>query len=344
MSRERGLPMERTECWIRVLLVIQGLLGLAMLLVFIGQSEQGVLLVVILVVLMMVAQAVTFSRIKREINKTLGHVDDTINELIAGGRSQYFSANEDSLLGKFQTQIAALYELLKADQKREQAFRNQTEQSVSNLVHQLNTPITNISLYSDFLLEDDLPADKRKQFAQSIGSQADKLSFLGEGFAKVSRLEAGIITLAPQQQPVLPVVLAAIDELTAKASAHGNEIVLLGDQGLSAQLDAKWTREALLNVLDNAVKYSYRDTAIVVELLAYELFIRINVINDGLPIVSEERAQVFQRFYRAETVKELPGVGLGLYLTREILKGQGGYIKASETNDGQTMFSLYLLK
>ena len=285
-----------------------------------------------------------FTRIRREVDGTLSQVDDTIRSLLEGRQEQYFSPNEDTLLGKFQTEIAALYELLTAGKAREEAAREELERTISHLVHQLNTPITNIRLYSNFLLEEDLTAQERQRFAQHIQAQAEKVSFLGEGFAKLSRLETGIMRFKVEHQPILPMVLAAIDGASAKASAHGNTIVLTGDQQLAARFDPKWTQEALFNVLDNAVKYSDSHTTIAVEMTAYELFVRISVTDSGQALAAEEYAQVFQRFYRSEAVREQEGVGLGLYLAREILRSQGGYIKAESLHDGRVRFSLYLLK
>ena len=286
----------------------------------------------------------TFTAIEREVDGTLIQVDETIRALLDGRQEQYFSPNEDTLLGKFQTEIAALYELLTAGKAREEAAREELERTISHLVHQLNTPITNIRLYSNFLLEEDLTAEERQRFAQHIQAQAEKVSFLGEGLAKLSRLETGVMRLKVEHQPILPMVLAAIDGASAKASAHGNTIVLTGDQQLAARFDPKWTQEALFNVLDNAVKYSDSHTPIAVEMIAYELFVRISVTDSGQALAAEEYAQVFQRFYRSEAVREQEGVGLGLYLAREILRSQGGYIKAESLHDGRVRFSLYLLK
>ena len=285
-----------------------------------------------------------FAYIRREVEGTLIQVDETIRGLLDGRQVQYFSPNEDTLLGKFQAEIAALYELLTAGKAREEAAREELERTISHLVHQLNTPITNIRLYSDFLLEEELTTMERQRFAQHIRAQAEKVSFLGEGFAKLSRLETGIMSFAVERRPILSMVLAAIDAVAAKASAHGNTIVLSGDQQLEARFDSKWTQEALFNVLDNAVKYSRSGTAIEVEMCAYELFVRISVTDDGQTLSTEEYAQIFQRFYRSDTVREQEGVGLGLYLTREILRSQGGYVKAESLHDGRVRFDLYLLK
>ena len=106
-------------------------------------------------------------------------------------------------------------------------------------------------------------------------------------------------------------------------------------------IDGKWTAEALGNLLDNAIKYT-REGGITVKTTPYELFLRLDITDTGMGIPEEEQAKIFTRFYRSEAVKEQEGVGIGLYLTREIVSRQGGYLKvSSETGKGST-FSVFL--
>ena len=336
--------MDQSEKSIRLLWAALLLVGAGFLLAAAVFRQLAWWLLFIWTTLSIGLSAFTFARIRRQVNQTMERVDETIAALVDGRRTDAFDPNADTFLGKFQTQIMALYQILEATRQREKTLRQQMESSVSDLVHQLNTPITNIALYGDFLLNEDLTEEERRHCTRAIVSQTEKLGFLGEGFAKISRLENDIIHLKPAAAPLLPVVLQAIDQVQAKAAAHGNTIVLLGDQQLICQMDSKWTGEALYNLLDNAVKYSDPDTAITVSMAAYDIFVRVDVLDRGLILAQEDYAKVFQRFYRANEAADKNGVGLGLYLAREIIRGQGGYIKAGQSPDGQMCFSLFLLK
>ena len=336
--------MDQSEKSIRLLWAALLLVGAGFLLAAAVFQQLAGSLLFIGTALSIGLSAFTFARIRRQVNQTMERVDETIAALVDGRRTDAFDPNADTFLGKFQTQIMALYQILEATRQREKTLRQQMESSVSDLVHQLNTPITNIALYGDFLLNEDLTEEERRHCTRAIVSQTEKLGFLGEGFAKISRLENDIIHLKPAAAPLLPVVLQAIDQVQAKAAAHGNTIVLLGDQQLICQMDSKWTGEALYNLLDNAVKYSDPDTAITVSMAAYDIFVRVDVLDRGLILAQEDYAKVFQRFYRANEAADKNGVGLGLYLAREIIRGQGGYIKAGQSPDGQMCFSLFLLK
>ena len=218
-----------------------------------------------------------YQKIKKEANQTMQQVDDTLEQLIQGNERNYFSKKEDSLLGKFQTQVGRLYDIHRAHEQREKELRAQMSSAISDLVHQINTPIANIKMYSEFLKEGALTPEEYQHFADNLEQQAEKLSWLGEGFSKVSRLETGIISLKPEVQPILPVLLAAIDQVSLKAQKHENDIQLEGSQTLKARLDRKWTEEVFFNLLDNAVKYSSRGSIILVELWEYEMYICVNI-------------------------------------------------------------------
>lgn len=108
--------------------------------------------------------------------------------------------------------------------------------------------------------------------------------------------------------------------------------------------DRKWTTEAIYNILDNAVKYGKERSTIDISVNAYELFVCITIRNEGKGIPEEEIPRIFQRFYRGNNASETEGVGIGLYLARQIVEAQGGYIKVTSEADGKTGFSVYLPK
>lgn len=303
-----------------------------------------ILLVAVILILAVVLALVLlrYKKMEKFADRAMIQANDIMEQLILGREVKYFSENEDSLLGKFQARAGRLYDIHSAQEQREKELRDQISRSVSDLVHQINTPIANIKMYSEFLKEDSLTTEERRHFADNLERQARKLSWLGEGFAKVSRLETGIISLKPKLQPVLPVVLSAVDQVSLKAEQHGNDICLEGRQDLKACLDRKWTEEVFFNLLDNAVKYSAPESRIFVELLEYEMYIRINVCSQGTKVEREEFARVFQRFYRGRNAEEQEGVGLGLYLAREIVNGQRGYMKGEYELEKGNVFSVFL--
>lgn len=252
-----------------------------------------------------------------------GQIDETVLSSIENSMARFL---EDSCLA--------------GENLREQKGRIQT--LISDISHQTATPISNILIYSQ-LLEELCQEQEEREYAAVVGRQAEKLKFLLDSLVKVSRLENGII----QTNPVLGSVGSLVEEVRAmgesKAAKKEISIETKGeDLPVTAYFDYRWTVEALYNLVDNAIKYTDSGGKIQIEVIPYAIFCRINVTDDGRGICEEDQAKIFQRFYRSKDVLEQEGVGLGLYLTREILKGEGGYLKVSSKKGQGSTFSVFL--
>ena len=211
---------------------------------------------------------------------------------------------------------------------------------IADISHQTKTPLANILLYTELLKEEDPGNNENRALLEA---QAKKLDFLIRSLVKMSRLETGILVLHPEKNEVSLLLEEARDQYIALAQEKGLYLHVLWQEaeGISACFDPKWTLEALGNLIDNAIKYT-ETGGITVRVKAYELFICIEVADTGIGIAEEEQAKIFGRFYRSQQVADRAGVGIGLYLAREILRQQSGYMKlASEEGEG-AVFSMYL--
>lgn len=310
-----------------------------------GASPDMVLYMTVLAVLYGGANLAVFCidyfMVAKNVNDALYRLSNMVEELIGGKETTVFPVAEDTILSKLQEQLFRLYDIRRSYEERERKFRKQLNENIGNLVHQINTPITNLKIYAGFLKRDDLTEEEKIRFAQCVEKQADKLGWLGEGFSKMSRLEAGIIRQRPEKQEVLPVILNAVNQVMEKAGRKGMDIRLAGEQHIWAVIDGKWTSEAVFNVLDNAVKYGNGGSCIEIELLELTGYAQVSVRNEGIGIEKEEYHKVFQRFYRGKKTAEEEGVGLGLAIAREVLEGEQGYMKVETLCDGRTEFSFY---
>jgi signal transduction histidine kinase len=222
--------------------------------------------------------------------------------------------------------------------------RNKIKTLISDISHQTRTPAANILLYSGLLLENENLDESAAQMAGDIQSQAEKLKFLLDALVKMSRLETGVLTVEAKPQPVKPLISAAVSEAYPKITEKSIDLTVSADEGLFAHFDMKWTKEAFYNILENAVKYTDADGSIKISATSYEIFVRLDVADTGVGISPDEYTDIFKRFYRSPRTREQDGIGVGLYLAREILALQGGYVKvASEPGKG-SVFSVYLPK
>lgn len=213
---------------------------------------------------------------------------------------------------------------------------------ISDISHQTRTPVANIRLYTQLLGEKKLDADSMS-CVKALDSQTEKLQILIEALVKTSRLEAGILELHVKEEQLENIVERAVKQYELKAIAKNIKIDTYISP-MDAFCDAKWTEEAVCNLLDNAVKYTQNGGNITVKMTAYEMFCRIDVIDTGMGISEEEQAKVFKRFYRGKDAYEKQGVGIGLYLTRQIVGAEGGYMKLTSSDGEGSNFSIFLQK
>lgn len=210
---------------------------------------------------------------------------------------------------------------------------------ISDISHQTLTPISNLKIYTELLKE----AEESNEIVDTIQEQTDKLDFLIQSLVKLSRLESGIIEVKAKTTPLQNLLKRLESRYTPPAKDKGI-FFSIEDTILSAEFDLKWTEEALGNIVDNAIKYSDTGTCITVSVEEYSFFVRIDIKDEGMGIAEEEIPKIFSRFYRSHKVADLQGVGIGLYLAREIIKAENGYIKVKSKPDQGSVFSVFLPK
>lgn len=224
-------------------------------------------------------------------------------------------------------------------QRRISEERDHIKTLISDISHQTKTPIANIMVYSQLLTEEKLPQSSQ-DLAAHIEEQSEKLSFLISSLVKISRLENGIVATVPAENSVK----ALLEDIHLENAAAEKDITLTiqNDTDITALFDPKWTLEALVNIIDNAVKYTPEGGSITVNVTEYEMFARIDISDTGIGILEEEIPKIFQRFYRSPEVREKSGVGIGLYLARKIISDENGYIKVTSEKEKGSVFSVFL--
>lgn len=267
---------------------------------------------------------------------------DTLNRMLDEAIRGTFTAThfDESRLSAVEVKMQRYLEASGTSKAQLEEQKARVQGLIADVSHQTKTPIANILLYAELLGDKPLPDDCR-DCVQALSAQAEKLRFLIESLVKAGRLETGVIAVHPKPDRVGSLVADALREAAPKAAAKG--ITLSGTPADEvACFDRKWTLEALGNLLDNAIKYTPAGGSVTVSVVPYELFCRIDVADTGIGMTEEETSRVFARFYRAPAAQNAPGVGLGLYLAREIAAANGGYIKVSSRPGAGSTFSLFL--
>lgn len=271
--------------------------------------------------------------------RSLKRMRDMIQSAMDGTfRAETF---DESLYASVESKLAEYLSASETQKEKISAEQDKVKTLIADISHQTKTPIANLLLYTELLKEEEGGRDSGT--VALLESQVKKLDFLIHSLVELSRLETGILVLHPKKNELSALLEEAQKQYAAKAVGKGLYLHVLAKeaQGITARFDPKWTLEALGNLMDNAIKYT-ETGGVTVSVRSYELFVSVEVTDTGIGIAEQEQAKVFGRFYRSTAVSDSEGVGIGLYLAREILKQESGYIQvASEAGKGTT-FSLYL--
>ncbi len=266
----------------------------------------------------------------------------TMDSMITGGEEPARPGDSETIFARISYRLSRLYGILQENRRKVDEERRELQTLVSDISHQVKTPVANLKMVTDTLLAKPVTEQERRDFLQGIRSQTDKLEFLVQSMGKASRLETGAITLEKKDAPLLDTLAQAMSGIVYGAEKKGISVEVRCPDDLRVSHDSKWTAEALFNLLDNAVKYTPAGGKISVSVEQWEMYVKLDVADTGRGIPESRQAAIFRRFYREEAVHDQPGVGIGLYLAREIVTRQGGYIKvASEVGRGST-FSVFL--
>ena len=276
---------------------------------------------------------------RRKAGKTMEAIEKMLDAAMAGSFSE--SGFDESKLSALETKFAHYLSAAETSSRNVAKEKDRIKSLIADISHQTKTPIANLLLYSELLMEEELPPSAKAN-VEALYDQSEKLRFLIDSLVKLSRLENGILSLSPQSAALQPLLGGIAEQYAAKAAEKGLSLQLQ-DTDASAIFDMKWTAEALANVVDNAIKYTEHGV-ITISAVSYELFARIDISDTGPGIPENEQAKIFTRFYRSKNAGEQEGVGIGLYLARQIISCEGGYIKVTSAPGKGSTFSVFLPK
>ena len=266
----------------------------------------------------------------------------TLDHMIEGNEVPLRPEDSETTLARICHRLSRLYQIMQENRRKVDEERQELQSLISDISHQVKTPVSNLKMAADTLLEKPVSEAERIDFIRGIRSQTDKLDFLFQALVKTSRLETGVIQLEKKPGRLFDTVAQAMSGIVYAAEKKEIAVSVDCPEDLTVSHDSKWTSEALFNLLDNAVKYTPAGGKIAVSVVLWEMYVEIKVTDTGKGISESNQAAIFRRFYREEEVHEQQGVGIGLYLAREIVTRQGGYIKVVSEPGKGSEFSIML--
>ena len=273
--------------------------------------------------------------------KTYRSIDSLLDCVLNQERITLSDVQEGEL-SALVNKINRIQEVLGKQVELEESEKEQVKSLVSNMSHQLKTPLANLSIYTEILNSEDLDKQKKEEVAEKIKKQIDKLDWIIGSLAKMVKLEQDVIAFDAEGISIKKTLLDAIDTVYEKLEKKGILLVSEPYEDIRLFHNRKWTVEVFVNLLENAVKYTKRGGTIRIRVCPYEIYTEIQIIDNGCGIREDEITEIFKRFYRSREVEHIEGSGIGLYLSNLILEKEKGYMVVKSVYGEGSCFSVFL--
>ncbi|MHB8130611.1 MAG: sensor histidine kinase [Mobilitalea sp.] len=275
------------------------------------------------------------------LNRTLNKISHIIATFISKRRIEDTDV-ADTRESKLINQLKQLIMITDYEVKSSKEERETINRLISDLSHQLKTPLANITMYAELLKDQTLSEVEKQEFVIRTGEQASKMEWLMQTLLKSSRLEIGMIEFDMTPTFIKETIANSISAVYGQAESKSIRITTEEFVDRKLLHNPKWTTEAIANILENAIKYSIEQTNILIRIEPMEFYTKIQISDQGIGIATEEFNLIFKRFFRSKQVEQKEGSGLGLYLSQLILSKQGGYITVDSKIGKGSCFSMFL--
>lgn len=276
-------------------------------------------------------------RRRKELQKIAGMAEEILEEK----RLAAALPGEETLCAKIEYRLVRVQELMQGRRDEAEESRAQIQKLMSEIAHQMRTPLTNAETYLGFLEEYirelGIADEKLLTYVTAVDTSTEKLHFLVESFIKMSRLEHHIIPIKKEEGDLLKTIRNTLGQVQGQAEAKDIRFEISLPDTAFCMHDPNWLGEAIYNLLDNAVKYSEPGGKVELSVRTSPMFLKLQVRDYGIGIDAGEENLIFRRFYRGKRVTVQEGFGIGLYLAREIVARHGGFLIGKRMDTGLLM-------
>ncbi|TCN26262.1 signal transduction histidine kinase [Mesobacillus foraminis] len=318
---------------IRLFMFVQSIISFAatLLAAFFFSLEAALFLFITAAVLLMVSIYFTKWRY-REIEKLSGYLRQITN----GDYSLDIRDNTEGELSILKNDIFKVTLMLSEQSSYLQQDKVRLTNAISDISHQLKTPITSMVVMADLLSDPNLDAGKRKEFTHNIQVQLERIEWLVSSLLKLAKIDAEIVQFKKEAVPVKKLVQKAVQSVLIPMDIKQLSLKVIGDEEATYHGDLNWTAEALINILKNCIEHTDDGGSIIISFLENALYTEIKIQDTGKGISKEDLPYIFKRFYKGKNAGE-ESVGIGLALSYSIIKNQLGDIEVkSEIGRGTT--------
>ncbi len=273
--------------------------------------------------------------------KSLRHLGEYMDQVLNGNPTLDLKDYEE---GDFSTLKNDVYKLtVKLKEGRDQSLKDkkELEQVLSDISHQIKTPLTSMYVINDILSKDDIDLETKNRFLEKNRKQLERIEWLVSSLLKMSRLDSGSVTLNMEEVPMKSVIEEALEPLQIPMELKDIHVSIEGEDTI-VFLDPHWTVEVFVNVLKNAYEHTEKGGSITILITSNPLYTEVSIHDTGCGIRKEELPHIFKRFYTGSSNKE--SIGVGLNMARKVMEKQKGEIYATSIEGEGTTFFIKFYK
>lgn len=275
----------------------------------------------------------TFWYLRRWETLRIRTLADYLEKVNTGKPALLSIAGEDEF-SKLQDEIYKTVTMLYQTRDSALEARNNYAENLSNIAHQLGTPISAISLTSQMM-----KVHPSGEYPDQIEKQLSRLTHLEEALLLLSRIDAGTLVLDKSEIDVFTVLMLAADNLQELSCRYGVSIAIPESGSMAVTADLEWTMEAMMNLIKNCIEYTPAGGTVHCSYGTNPLYTEILIRDEGPGFEKEDLSHLFERFYRGRNSGK-NGIGIGLSLAKEIIERQNGTIRAKNLPNGGACFEI----
>ena len=294
---------------------------------------------ILLVIALLAGTWVFFSARKR----LYSQADQAVSGYLCGDYSQHLPRSSEGAIYQIFAQVEQLATMLQAKTETEHQAKEFLKKSISDISHQLKTPLAALTMYQEIIADEPEHPDTVREFSAKMSVSLKRMEYLIQAMLKITRLDTGNITFEKQNLPMAGLISQSIRELTTRAERESKQILVDGDARQQLVCDRDWTCEAIGNIVKNALDHTDPGGTVRIHWEHTPAMLRIFITDNGSGIAPEDIHHIFKRFYRSKRSLDTQGIGLGLPLAKSIIEGQGGIIAVQSDPGTGTTFTLSFL-
>lgn len=277
-------------------------------------------------------------------NQIMEQAISQMNAYLDGDSNARIECDSEGELYRLFHSVNSLAAVLNAHADNELREREFLKNTISDISHQLKTPLAVLNIYNGLLQDEDIEVSAVKEFADLSEKELDRIETLVQNLLKITKLDAGTIILEKKIENVADMMNDIKLHFAYRAKQEQKKIVLSGRNDISLLCDRDWLSEALDNIVKNALDHTKQGDTIHIKWKSFLSTVQIIVNDNGCGIHPEDLHHIFKRFYRSRFSKDTQGVGLGLPLAKAIIELHDGTIEVdSELGIGTSITINFLI-